>query len=159
MYILYAFHFLHEIAYNLFIETERNSSMTDAVHDYKIKRLRAKPVMANAEYQKQKQKMLNDINEDHELCWSVTPRYVVARERMAQLMMYFPVTTVMDDAQIVTRAIQMRDRLHEEIMLMASSAHESGDMNSTNAFSRVIAAAKLSAKTELYRELKSILKE
>lgn len=66
-----------------------------------------------------------------------------------------PLARAQGDMLEAARALKAR--LEDEVMMSARGAHNSGDLNTTCAWGRAEAAADLSARADLHRELRMIL--
>lgn len=96
----------------------------------------------------------NDLQRDYEPSSSSLVKVFVHRETYRLLYQYFGNLDNLEPSnnpppELIVAVARCRDELTTRVMRDARGAHNSGQLNSTDAFTRAIEAAKLSATAEL----------
>ena len=119
---------------------------------WRADRIRRFEAEAKTAFEGAQASMMSDIEKGYELSWSITPRYVVAREVYHLAVMYLKVEGK-SDVEVIECGREVRELLNMRMISNHSGMHSGGELNSTNPFSRAIQAAKWSALYEVYSHL------
>ncbi len=113
------------------------------------------------DYATRRDGMIADLQKDHGLYWSSAQAFEVATAKFKVVARYWPADGGDLDPEAAAargeRARLVVEELKERVLRAARGAHNSGDLNSTGAFSRFAAAAELSAYAEMVEDLQRFL--